>query len=144
MTEEAATPAPPPSAEEAGKWIGHEVDEIGGAKIGCVHGFFADAGGSGEPAWLIVALSRGGLSLRRRPRRLVAIPLRDCAGGGGRAWTAHERETIGTAPTVDPTRPLLREHEIAICSHYGIGERVGRAAEVKGRAEGAVTSRPFP
>ena len=143
MPEEAAPPAPPPSTEEARKWIGHEVDEIGGAKIGRVHEFFADTA-SGEPTWLIAALSRGGLSFRRRPRRLVAIPLRDCAGGGGRVWTAHERETIGTAPTVDPSRPLLHEHEIAICSHYGIGERVGRAAEVKRRAEGAVTSRPLP
>lgn len=140
MTEEAA-PAPPPSADEARKWIGHEVDEMGGAKVGRVQGFFADAAG-GEPVWLIAELSRGGHSLRRRPQRLVAIPLRDCAGGGGRVWVAHEREELGTAPTVDPTRPLLREHELAICAHYGIGEKVGRAAEVKGRAEGAVTSQP--
>lgn len=141
MPEEAAPPAPPPSAQEARKWIGAEVDEIGGAKVGRVHEFFADAA-RGEPTWLIAELSRGGLSLRRRPRRLVAIPLRDCAGGGGRVWAAHERETIGTAPTVDPSRPLLREHELKICAHYGIGEKVGRAAEVAGRAEGAVTARP--
>jgi hypothetical protein len=123
------------------EWTGWEIDEVGGAKVGSVHGFFADAA-SGEPAWLIAALSRGGLNFRRRPQRLVAIPLRDCAGGGGRVWTAHEREEIGTAPTVDPSRPLLREHELTICAHYGIGEKVGRAAEVKGRAEGAVTSQP--
>ncbi len=43
---------------------------------------------------------------------------------------------------VDPSRPLLREHELTICAHYGIGERVGRAAEVVGRPEGAVTSKP--
>jgi hypothetical protein len=46
------------------------------------------------------------------------------------------------APTVDPTRPLLREHELAICVHYGIGERVGRAAEVAGRPEGSVSAQP--
>ena len=72
----------------------------------------------------------------------MAIPLRDCAGGGGRVWVAHEREEIGTAPIVDPTRPLLREHELTICAHYGIGEQVGRAAEVAGRDEGSVTARP--
>jgi hypothetical protein len=120
-------------------WAGWKIDEMGGARVGRVHGFFADAVG-GEPVWLIAELSRGRFSLRRRPPRLVAIPLRDCAGGGGRVWTAHEREEIGTAPTVDPARPLLREHELTICAHYGIGEKVGRAAEVKGRAEGAVTS----
>ncbi|HWO16828.1 MAG TPA: hypothetical protein VNM89_08985 [Solirubrobacterales bacterium] len=141
MPEETASPAPPPSAEESRQWVGHEVDEMGGARVGRVHGFFADAA-SGELAWLLAELSRGGLSLRRRPPRLVAIPLRDCAGGGGRVWAAHEREEIRTAPTVDPSRPLLREHELTICAHYGIGEKVGRAAEVKSRAEGAVTSQP--
>jgi hypothetical protein len=141
MPEEITTPAPPPSAEEARKWVGHEVDEMGGAKVGRVHGFFADAA-SGEPTWLIAALSRGGLSLRRRPQRLVAIPVRDCAGGGARVWAAHEREAIGAAPMVDPTRPLLREHELTICAHYGIGEKVGRAAEVAARPQGAVTSEP--
>jgi hypothetical protein len=123
------------------EWTGWEIDEVGGAKVGRVQGFFADAA-SGEPAWLIAALSRRGLSFRRRPQRLVAIPLRDCAGGGGRVWVAHEREEIGTAPTVDPSRPLLREHELTICAHYGIGEKVGRAAAVATRAEGAVTSQP--
>jgi len=142
MTEQAATPTPPPSAGEARKWIGHEVDEIGGAKIGRVHNFFSDAE-SGEPTWLIAELSRGGLSLRRRPRRLVAIPLRGCAGGAARVWTAHERETIRTAPTVDPNRPLLREHELKICAHYGIGEKVGRAAEVAGREATSVSSGPL-
>jgi hypothetical protein len=127
--------------EEARKWVGCEVDEMGGAKVGRVQGLFADAD-AGEPTWLIVSLARRGHSLRRRPARLVAIPLRDCAGGGGRVWVAHEREEIGTAPTVDPARPLLREHELAICGHYGIGEKAGRAAEVAGRPEGAVTSQP--
>ncbi len=49
---------------------------------------------------------------------------------------------IRSAPVVDPTRPLLREHELTICAHYGIGESVGRAAEVAGRPEGSVTSQP--
>ena len=137
-----AAPVRLPSLTGAMDWVGWEVDEIGGATVGRVYGFFADAG-SGGPIWLIAALARRGFSFRRRPARLVAIPLRDCAGGGDRVWTAHEREEIGTAPVVDPTRPLLREHELTICAHFGIGENVGRAAEVKGRAEGAVTSQPI-
>jgi hypothetical protein len=72
----------------------------------------------------------------------VAIPLRDCAGAPSRIWVAHPRRTIRAAPVVDSTRLLLREHELAICAHYGIGERVGRAAEIVGRPEGSVTSRP--
>jgi len=115
-------------------WVGFGVDEIDGDAVGRVHGFFTDAR-SGEPTWLVADLGR-------RRARLVAIPLRDCAAASDRVWVAHERKAIRAAPVVDPTRPLLREHELAICAHFGIGERVGRAAEVLGRAEGAVTSRP--
>ena len=143
MAEAPSAPsAPPPSLAEAMGWVGREVDEIGGAGVGRVHGFFVDAG-SGEPAWLIASVGgRRGLRLRRRKARLVAIPLRDCAAGASRVWVAHGRETIRSAPVVDPTRPLLREHELTICAHFGIGEKLGRAAEVAGRAEGAVTSQP--
>ena len=136
MPEAGATPdAPPPPAEASG-WIGFEVDEIGGGRVGQVDGFFLDAV-AGDPAWLIARLGR-----RRGP--LVAIPLRDCAGGGGRVWVAHAGETIRSAPVVDPTRPLLREHELTICAHFDIGENAGRAAEVAARPEGSVTAQPAP
>jgi hypothetical protein len=123
-----------PSLSEARAWVGHAVDDVKGAAVGQVHGFFVDAGG-GEPTWLI---ARQG----RVRGTLVAIPLRDCAGGGGRVWVAHEADAIRSSPVVDPARPLLREHELTICAHYGIGERLGRAAEVVMRPEGAVTSQP--
>jgi hypothetical protein len=126
--------AAPLSREEAMGWVGYEVDEFDGAAVGSVHGFFA-AAGSGEPTWLIAKIGR-------RRTRLVAIPLRNCAAAAGRVWVAHGRDAIRGAPVVDPTKPLLREHELTICAHYGIGERVGRAAEVAGRPEGAVTSQP--
>ena len=134
MSEPAVPGAPPPSLAAAIGWAGFELDEIGGERAGRVHSVFADAAG-GEPAWLVAALGRRGA-------KLVAVPLRDCAAGAGRVWTAHEGEALRTAPAVDPARPLLREHELTICAHYGIGEGAGRAAEVAGRPEGAVTARP--
>lgn len=115
-------------------WIGFAVDELGGTDVGRVHSLFVDAE-SGEAVWLVAALGR-------RAARIVVVPLSDCAGAAGRVWVAHDREALRTAPAVDPKRPLLREHELTICAHYGIGERVGRAADVVGRPEGAVTSRP--
>jgi hypothetical protein len=123
-----------PSLTEAREWVGHAVDDVGGATVGQVYGFFVDAEG-GEPTWLI---ARQG----RVRSTLVAIPLRDCAEGGGRVWVAHGANAIRSSPVVDPGRPLLREHELTICTHYGIGERVGRAAEVAARPEGSVASRP--
>ncbi len=131
-----AEPAPQlPSVEEARRWRGYAVDDVDGSKVGELHRVFVDAL-DGTPTWLIV--KRGG----RFNRTLLSIPLRDCATGAGRIWVAHPSQAIRSSPAVDPRRPLLREHELTICAHYGIGERVGRAAEVAGREAGAVTSRP--
>ncbi len=124
-----------PSLAEVEKWTGAEVREIDGAAVGEVHGTFVDHG-SGDPAWLVVRVGR------RRGARLVAVPLRDCAGAAFGVWVAQPAEALGKAPVVDPTRPLRREHELTICAHYGIGETVGRAAEVAGRPEGEVTAAP--
>jgi hypothetical protein len=118
----------------ADSWIGFELDDLGGERVGSVRGFYLDAE-SGEPAWLVAGLGR-------RRLKPIAIPYADCAAGAGRVWAAHDRKTLQAAPVVDPSRPLLREHELAICAHYGIGEGAGRAAEVVGRDEGTTTSKP--
>jgi hypothetical protein len=135
MSEPAASA--PPSLAEARGWLGSQVDDADGTGVGQVYGFFVDAG-SGEPTWLIAKQGR------RFGGSLVSIPLRDCAGAGGRVWVAHARDLIRSSPVVDPNRPLLREHELTICAHYGIGERVGRAAEVVARPDGSITSAPPP
>jgi hypothetical protein len=131
MSEELAAP---PSLEEARTWIGNGVDDLAGASVGQVHGLFVDAG-SGAPTWLIVKQGRV-------KSTLVVAPLGDCAAAAGRVWIAQKRETIRQSPVVDPTRPLLREHELTISAHYGAGESVGRAAEVAGRPENSATSQP--
>ena len=131
MAETAAMPSP----AEVGRWIGAAATDLDGGKAGAVEGFFVDAE-SGEPAWLILQLGRW------RSARLVAVPLRDCAGAAFGVWVGLGAQALRTAPVVDPARPLRREHELAICAHYGIGESVGRAAEVAGRPEGAVTAAP--
>jgi hypothetical protein len=130
----AEVPTSPLSAAEVDGWRGWEIDPIDSADGGQVRGHFGDVE-SAEPVWLIVKLGRFG-------GRLVVVPARSCAGGGGRVWVAHERSVIRSAPVVDPTCPLLREHELAICEHYGVDEGSGRAAEVIGRPEGEVTSLP--
>jgi hypothetical protein len=130
----AETP-PLPSLEEAMKWVGAELSEADGASVGEVTGFFLDSS-TGEPVWLIARVGR------RRHAKLIAVPLRECAGAAFGVWVAQDAETLSTAPVVDPARPLRREHELAICAHFGIGETVGRAAEVAGRPEGEVTASP--
>jgi hypothetical protein len=122
-----------PSAAEAMSWLGAEVTELGGGSVGQVQGFYVDAG-SGEPTWLITRLGR------RRRARVVAVPFANCAGARLGVWVAQEADAIRTAPVVDPTRPLRREHELTICAHFGIGEKVGRAAAVAARPAGEITA----
>ena len=100
---------------------------------------------SGAPVWLVVDVGgrrRGFLGLGRRDPKTVAVPLRECAAMPGRAWTAHPQEAVRAAPSVDPTRPLLREHEATICAHYGIADGAGRQAELSAHPDGAVTAQP--
>jgi hypothetical protein len=133
--------AGPPSLSETAGWVGFDLDDANGVRAGRVHAVFIDSE-SGGPSWLIASLEIRSFLPWRRSTHLIAIPASDCAGAAGRVWTAHARRPLREAPTVDSTRPLLREHEMAICTHYGIGERVGRAAAVVGRPNGSVTSQP--
>lgn len=124
-----------PSVAEAMGWLGAEVADLAGDPIGQVQGIFIDTD-SGEPAWLVARLGR------RRRARVVAVPFANCAGAPFGVWVAQEGEAIRSAPVVDPTRPLRREHELTICAHFGIGEKVGRAAAVGRREEGGITATP--
>ena len=129
-----------PELAEAQSWVGSELDDVGGGHIGRVEGVYADAE-AGAPVWLVVALAAARRSLlRRRSAKKVTVPIRECAAMPGRVWTAQGGGAVRAAPTVDPIRPLLREHEATICAHYGIGERVGRHAEVVARPEGTITA----
>jgi hypothetical protein len=124
-----------PAATEVMSWLGAEVAELNGQSVGQVQGFYVDAV-SGEPAWLIARLGR------RRRARIVAVPSSNCAGAPFGVWVAQEADAIRSAPVVDPARPLRREHELTICAHYGIREKVGRAGAVSGRPGGEITATP--
>ena len=126
----------PPSLEEARGWVGDAGRRSRAGRRRPRSTASSSTPTAAPPTWLIVKQGRVGGDRSSRSRCATAPP------PPGRVWVAHERETIRSAPVVDPTRPLLREHELTICAHYGVGEGVGRAAEVAGRAEGAVTSQP--
>ena len=112
--------APPSSSrEEAIGWVGAPSSmTIDGEAVGAVQSVFFDSTSQrrAAPGWSPAARPRRG---RRRGDPAASAPARR-----GRVWVAHRRQPIlRSAPVVDPTRPLLREHELAICAHFGIGER---------------------
>ncbi len=133
-----------PGLTEARSWIGLELDDVDGRRVGFVEGVYADADIE-VPAWLIVAVGgprRRRFRIGRRRAKAVIVTVRECAAMPGRAWVAQTLEAMHAAPAVDATRPLLREHEAAICGHYGIGKAVGRHAEIANRPDGSVTAQP--
>lgn len=121
-----------PTAQEVASWRGFGLDDIDGAGIGKVTGYFADTE-TGQPAWLLAKLGRIGGE--------VALPAHDCAGIAGKVWVPYHRDIIREAPIVDPARPLNREQELLICEYFGLGTDHGRAGQVKDRPEGAITSK---
>lgn len=121
-----------PSVAEVAAWEGFGLDDIDGAGIGKVTGYFVDTQ-TGEPAWLLVKLGRFGGE--------IALPVHDCAGVAGKVWVPYHRDIIREAPIVDPQRPLNREQELLICEYFGLGTEHGRAGQVKDRPEGSITSK---
>lgn len=132
-----------PSLAEVRGWVGLELDDLDGRPAGRITGVYADVE-RGEPAWLIVAVAQSSrrFGFGRRAYKAIAVPVRECAAMPGRAWTAQSLEAMRAAPVVDSARPLLCEHEAAIGAHYGIGEAVGRRAEIAARPEGTTTAQP--
>jgi len=134
-----APSAPVPLGEAIG-WVGGPLADLEGGAIGEVQSVYIDST-SHRPSWLVAKLAGSGR--RERGARVVAVPADVCAGAVGvGAWAAVDGDRLRGAPVVDPTRPLLREHELMICEHFGIAGEVGRAGAVADLADGAITSIP--
>jgi hypothetical protein len=131
-------PDPVPLGEAIG-WVGTPLADLESEAIGEVESVYIDSV-SHDPTWLVVKLSGG---RRGKGTRIVAVPVDVCAGAAGvGVWAAIEGARLRAAPVVDPTRPLLREHELTICAHFGISGEIGRAVAVAGLADGAITAIP--
>ncbi len=125
-----------PSAAEAASWVGAEIREIDGAAVGAVEGFFVDSA-SGEPAWLVARLGR------RRSTRLVAVPLRSCAGAAFGVWVALADEAAAQRARGRPgaaAAPRARADDLRALRHRR-GEWVARP---RSPAAPRARSRPGP
>jgi hypothetical protein len=123
---------------EAIGWVGAPLADLEAETVGEVQSVYIDST-SHAPAWLVAKLTGS----RRRGGRIVVVPVEVCAGAAGiGVWAAVDRAHMRGAPVVDPTRPLLREHELTILEHFGISGDVGRAGVVAERAPGVVTAIP--
>ena len=108
-----------PDAAEAQTWIGSRLDEIGGAAVGKIDGFFVDDE-TGRPEWLVVRVGRFG--------QQGLVPAREAVEVAGRVWVPYARQTIKAAPRAGTKSPLTREAELELLKHFGAGGNAGRAA----------------
>jgi hypothetical protein len=123
---------------EAIGWVGAPLADLEAETVGEVQSVYIDSTSHG-PAWLVAKLTGS----RRRGGRIIAVPVDVCAGAAGiGVWAAIDGAHMRGAPVVDPTRPLLREHELTICEYFGISGDVGRAGVVAELTAGAITAIP--
>ena len=122
-----------PNAAEAQTWIGWRLDELGGAAVGKIDGFFVDEE-TGRPEWLVVRLGRFG--------QQGLVPAREAVGVPGRVWVPYAREAIKAARSAGTKSPLTREAELELLEHFGAGGNAGRAAELSARSSEAITASP--
>jgi hypothetical protein len=124
---------------EAIGWVGTQLADLEGEVLGDVQSVYIDSTDH-HPTWLVAKLPGG---RRGRGARIVAVPVDICAGAAGvGVWAAVDGSRLRGAPVVDPTRPLLREHELTICEYFGITGDLGRAGSVAELADGAITAIP--
>jgi hypothetical protein len=122
------------TVEEAQGWKGFRLDDIGGSTVGKVDGVLVDAD-NGTPEWLLARMGRFG--------HYCLAPARDAVAAAGHVWVPYTRDVIRKAPHHDPGKPLEREQEQGLLSHYGVGTGPGgRAADLEQRGQNSITSRP--
>jgi hypothetical protein len=132
-TKTEAKKPPLPKLQEALEWDGLPVDGLGNKTLGKIAGIHVDAE-DGDPRWALIRI--GPIA------GCTAIPYEHVAEGAGRLWAAYERDWIREAPRFRPQESLTAVQELELCSHWGIGEKQGRAAEVAKRDAEEITAVP--
>ncbi len=123
----------PASAEEIRAWVGHRLDEIGGANVGKIDGVFVDET-TGEPEWLLARMGRFG--------HHTLVPARDAVEGVKRVWVPYTRDQIRRAPKANTSAPLSAAAERELLAHFGILADAGRGAAIAERDDAEVTAKP--
>jgi len=109
------------------EWIGHDLFDIDGDRIGTVEKvLFADS--SDDPEWLVV--KTGVLEPRR-----VLVPAIEVRRAGERLTVLRTRERVKDAPTVDGDRYPTEAEKQTSCRHYGLQYVPQGASPAEGCAE---------
>ncbi len=103
-----------PTVEEVISWVGFKATDEMGRSVGRVEDVYAV---DGNPEWLLIK--------HRRSHHFLA-PLAEAVGGGDQVFLPYDRETIESAPEVDPGEAANGAVLAAARGHVG---RAGEVAE---------------
>jgi hypothetical protein len=133
MAEGGVGAPPPPTLEEAKRWIGWKIDGVEGKSLGKIAGLHVDAH-DGEPRWALIRI--GPLA------GCTAVPFDHVAEGASRLFAAYDRDLIREAPRFRPNEALTALQELELCSYWGIRDGKARAAEVADRNADEISAVP--
>ncbi len=108
-------------ATEIREWLGHDVLDESGNKIGELEAIYYDTA-SDEPSFATVKVGR--LS-----HRLVFVPLEGARVGFGYLRVAYGRQLVQSAPSIDTDGGLEAADEPAVFQHYGLAYQPGATGE---------------
>jgi len=113
--------------QNAEAWIGHEVVDESGTKIGTLEEIYIDDS-SGRPEWLAIKTGMFGNKLNFAPMR--GVTARDDA-----LQISFPKSKVKDAPKVDPDGHLEPDEEEALYEYYGQGHGGSQVGEDQGRAQ---------
>jgi hypothetical protein len=127
-----AASEPRRSVEELRSWRGLRLDEMTGSGAGSVRGVYVDAR-TGEPIWLLARMGLFG--------HFCLVPARHAVAAAKRVWVPYTRETMRSAPRIEPGEDLLVERERELLRHYGAAGGK-RDSELERRASDEISCYP--
>ena len=118
--------------EEMRGWRGYRLDEMTGSGAGSVRGVYVDAR-TGDPIWLLARMGLFG--------HFCLVPARHAVAAAKRVWVPYTRETMRSAPRIEPGEDLPIERERELLRHYGAAGGK-RDSELERRGAGEISCYP--
>jgi hypothetical protein len=108
-------------AEDVRDWLGHDVVDAGGSKIGALESVYYDTA-TQQAAFASVKV--GLVS-----RKLVFVPLAGATVAPGHLRVTVDRKLVKDAPSIDTDGELTADLEPAVFEHYGLAYVRGATGE---------------
>ena len=104
------------------EWLGHDVVDTDGHKIGTLESIYVDTS-TDQPSFATVTV---GLPTRHR---LVFVPLTDATVGPGYLKVRYLKSQVKAAPSIDTDGELPASDEAGIFAHYNLVYAQGASGE---------------